>query len=213
MIRKPLILATLIAVALPIAANAQPSYKPNRNIWLHDYNLVSRIITEQDVNNDGIVDRTSEATISPENMSSDEKGELIIISELSIGELRREIIAVEDEFFRVFNENNDDDSLDVHCRKERMVYSLIPRRICQPNFEVYGLARYAFDFLPDPPDSAARLNARPSDRFYGRNLGKSAKHEQIIDAMIEMTNEIPNFAELNDILTGLRTGLNQLTAK
>tara|TARA_B110000091_G_scaffold40690_1_gene44047 strand:+ start:144 stop:749 length:606 start_codon:yes stop_codon:yes gene_type:complete len=198
---KQLLIATILL--LSSAAYGQPDFEETKLLAEQGNANAQTILGVMYDNGEGV----------PENMSSDEKGELIIISELSISELRREIIAVEDEFFRVFNENNDDDSLDVHCRKERMVYSLIPRRICQPNFEVYGLARYAFDFLPDPPDSAARLNARPSDRFYGRNLGKSAKHEQIINAMMEMTNEIPNFAELNDILTGLRTGLNQLTAK
>jgi hypothetical protein len=111
---KQLLIATILL--LSSAAYGQPDFEETKLLAEQGNANAQTILGVMYDNGEGV----------PENMSSDEKGELIIISELSISELRREIIAVEDEFFRVFNENNDDDSLDVHCRKERMVYSLIP---------------------------------------------------------------------------------------
>ena len=63
--------------------------------------------------------------------SAEDEGEVIVIADLRLAEVRQFIEEVEEELYSAFNEYNDDDDFDVRCRKETPTGSNIPRRLCE----------------------------------------------------------------------------------
>lgn len=60
--------------------------------------------------------------------------EEIIVRGRSRALLRVELERAEEAFYARFNEINSDDELDIHCRRQMITGSNIPRRTCAPNF-------------------------------------------------------------------------------
>ncbi len=62
--------------------------------------------------------------------------EVVVTPTITISDLRKLIVAVEDDFFEKFNELNIDDDYDVACYKEKVTMSHITTRICEPWFMI-----------------------------------------------------------------------------
>ena len=59
---------------------------------------------------------------------------IIVASQKSPGDLRRDLWRAERDFFSMYNKLNDDSLYDVHCTKEAPTGSVIKSHVCRPKF-------------------------------------------------------------------------------
>lgn len=72
--------------------------------------------------------------------------EQIVIEDLSLSELRKQIEIVQNEVYRVFNAMNDDDFYDIICHRYQPTGSNISREACEPQFVIDKRANNARDW-------------------------------------------------------------------
>lgn len=77
-----------------------------------------------------------EETTFPELQASVESDKLIVIDDLSRAELRKEILKIQNEFYRVFNDSTVEERLKIHCGSRLPKGSHIKRRVCEPGFVI-----------------------------------------------------------------------------
>ena len=127
--------------------------------------------------------------------------EVIVISELNRAEVEQFIEEAEGQFYEIFNTNIEDDDFRIDCRRETPTGSNIPVRICEPKFMVDARARnannFGFNAGAVEPDRAIRTSVEP-------------QYEQLQQMMELMTQEVPAFAQIANILAQLRARREQL---
>lgn len=128
--------------------------------------------------------------------------EPIIIEDLSISELRAEIEKVQNEFFRVFNISNTDDSLDIVCHSYTPTMSHIRQEACEPRFLITARAKNADDWQNQLDEllTPEQLRADAQQDF-----------ERLTRAMNEIMGINDYLRELNSVLTMLRERLQELS--
>ncbi|NIP19466.1 MAG: hypothetical protein GWM87_15880 [Xanthomonadales bacterium] len=104
--------------------------------------------------------------------------------ELSLRELRREVIRAEDEVYRVFNELNLDDEYDIICRREKSVSSHFSRRVCQARLFRENVEERAHDF----PEQGVHEAATSANEYHTAILNQkmhnlSAAHPELRAAL------------------------------
>ncbi len=73
--------------------------------------------------------------VSTEVTSDDEVIENIVVaSQKSPRELRRDVSRSEKDFYSIYNKLNDDSLYDVHCKREAPTGSVIMSQVCRPRF-------------------------------------------------------------------------------
>lgn len=72
--------------------------------------------------------------------------EIRVISNRSLIMLKRQVLQAEVDMFNLFNELNDDDEFDIHCRMEARIGSLIKKQICRPNYIYTATSQEALSF-------------------------------------------------------------------
>ncbi|MCP5329546.1 MAG: hypothetical protein H7A05_04785 [Pseudomonadales bacterium] len=115
--------------------------------------------------------------------------EQINIDDLSPAQLRSEIEKIQTEFYRVFNQLNEDDDFDVECRKYTPTGSNIPQTGCEPRFltkrrgdnandyrqgtdELVGNDALVKELQPQFEELTAKMNALAKENQYFRELGQ-----------------------------------------
>lgn len=127
--------------------------------------------------------------------------EIIVIGELSKPAVRAQIIRVENDIYRFYNENNGNPDLDIECRKVALTGTRIPQRVCEPLFWTKARQRESRDFLHD---------------FAG-----IAEYENLSEDVIQETEEMnriyagliqqyPSFGEALLVLEDLKARLEEL---
>ena len=133
--------------------------------------------------------------------AQDGEGEVIVISELNRAEVEEFIEEAEDQFYAIFNANVDDEDYQISCRRETPTGSNIPIRVCEPTFMVRARAENAntigFNAGVVVPDSAIRASVEP-------------EYKRLQEKMEQMTQEVPEFAQIAGILSQLRARRDQL---
>lgn len=133
--------------------------------------------------------------------------EVIVISKLSLEEIKEQIVEVENDVFRLFNASNvakGTPDLSIECRRETPTGTHFPIRVCEPVFL-----------------TKARLQ---NNRDYVANLERQFTPQQLqahvaplYDAMntayAELLEEDAVFAEVVGILGALQTRLAQLQSR
>lgn len=134
--------------------------------------------------------------------AQDEEGEVIVIAELNRAEVREFIEEAEDQFYAIFNANVDEDDYKISCSRETPAGTNIPVRVCEPEFMRRARAdnQNAFQFNrgTELTNSALRAQLEP-------------EYKRLQEKMEQMTQEIPEFAQIASILTQLRARLDELT--
>ena len=134
--------------------------------------------------------------------AQEEEGEVIVIAELNRAEVRQFIEEAEDQFYEIFNANLDDDDYKITCREETPTGSNISVRVCEPEFMIRARA-----------ENARQLNinfgALTTDQAI--RAGLETEYTRLQEMMEQMTQEVPEFAQIASILTQLRARQNQLT--
>ena len=133
--------------------------------------------------------------------SAEDEGEVIVIADLRLAEVRQFIEEVEEELYSAFNEYNDDDDFDVRCRKETPTGSNIPRRICEPVFSQKSRASNVNDSFLGADVLLSEENVRAKNAPQLRELSEK---------MQEAAAANPNIAELANILRQLQARQAQL---
>ena len=135
------------------------------------------------------------------SLAQKDKEEVIVISELNRAEVEQFIGEAEDQFYEIFNTNIEDDDFRIDCRRETPTGSNIPVRICEPKFMVDARARnannFGFNAGAVEPDRAIRTSVEP-------------QYKQLQQMMELMTQEVPAFAQIANILAQLRVRREQL---
>lgn len=122
----------------------------------------------------------------------------IVIEDLSPAQLRAEIKKIETEFYRVFNESIEDESLAIVCYDFVPTGSNIKKETCEPQFMVDRRAQNSNDsrFGLDVLYSADSLRSELAPEFAA-----------LTEAMTELAMESEYFRELDSILAALRDEL------
>ena len=135
------------------------------------------------------------------SQAQDEEGEVIVISELNRTDVEQFIEEAEDQFYEIFNTNIEDDDFKISCRREPPTCSNIPIRVCEPKFMVDARARNANNF---------GFNAGVVEADRAIRTAVEPQYEQLQQMMEQMTQEIPAFAQIANILGQLRARREQL---
>ena len=73
--------------------------------------------------------------------------EVIVEAPQSLRKLRLAVNRAEKRMFEVFNEVNDDDRFDIHCKNEKMYGSKMRQQVCQPTYRAEANEAEAKQFL------------------------------------------------------------------
>jgi hypothetical protein len=134
--------------------------------------------------------------------AAQEEGEVIVIAELSRSEVTQFLEEAEDQFYAIFNANVEEDDYEINCRMEKPTGSNISIRMCEPTFMIKARAENAnligFNPAAIVPDRAIRSGLEP-------------EYNRLQEKMEQMTQDIPEFAQIASILAQLRARRDQLT--
>ena len=127
--------------------------------------------------------------------------EIIVIGELSRSAVRAQIVRVENDIYRFYNEHNGNQKLDIECREIALTGTRITQRVCEPVFWTEARARTTQEFLQEFNTSADLENL-------------SGEVEQETDEMnqvyVELIQKHASFAEALLILEDLKARLEEL---
>ena len=130
--------------------------------------------------------------------------EITVIGQQQIFTLQQQIIQAEDRAFDIFNELNDDDMYDIHCRMEARTGTLLKKRMCRPNFYHRATADNASEYLALIGEYSNYGGPSPSTRnvftyrfpiFKDKVKELAKENPELLDAMQEifaLTEELQN---------------------
>jgi len=127
--------------------------------------------------------------------------EIIVISELTKPALEAHIIAVEEDFFGLFNEKNGNKNLDFECRREVATGTHMPQRVCEPVFLIKAR-------LTNNRNWAAGTDVLLTPDTLQATLVRD--YEKLNAAYAKLLKDDPRFSELVAILTALRARMTEL---
>lgn len=124
--------------------------------------------------------------------------EVFVLDDMSKSEVKKHIVKVEDDVYRVFNANNSTDEFDINCRMEKPTGTYIPQRVCQPEFLAKAQQRNTNDYLRgvDSQLSQEALMNEFTEEF-----------EQVSAEYAQLYKENATFALLLDSLSALNARL------
>ena len=105
----------------------------------------------------------------------------VVIEGKRLYQLRKEIVAAEDRFFKLYNELNKDDDYDVQCANEANTGSRIKQRVCKPVFFSNAEADYAQAMLRGyyaPPPALVALERQ--EDYRSKTLAVINKHPELL---------------------------------
>ncbi len=126
----------------------------------------------------------------------------VVIEDLTAPQLRAEIEKIQNEFYRVFNQLNEDDLFDVKCQKFTPTGSNIPQVGCEPEFVTKRRG-----------DNANQYRLGADDLMTNDEIIKELQpeFEQLTAKMNALAAENEYFRELGQILQMLRGRLNEIS--
>ena len=127
--------------------------------------------------------------------------EIIVIGELSRSAVRAQIVRVENDIYRFYNEHNGNQKLDIECREIALTGTRIKQRVCEPVFWTEARARTTREFLQEFNTSADL-----------ENLSEEVEQEtdEINQVYVELIQKHASFAEALLILEDLKARLEEL---
>ena len=120
--------------------------------------------------------------------------EIIVIGELSRSAVRAQIVRVENDIYRFYNEHNGNQKLDIECREIALTGTRIKQRVCEPVFWTQARARTTREFLQEFNTSADL-----------ENLSEEVEQEtdEMNQVYVELIQKHASFAEALLILEDL----------
>ena len=127
--------------------------------------------------------------------------EIIVIGELSRSAVRAQIVRVENDIYRFYNEHNGNQKLDIECREIALTGTRIAQRVCEPVFWTEARARTTREFLQEFNTSADLENL-------SEEVEQETEEMNLVYA--ELIQEHASFAEALLILEDLKARLEEL---
>ena len=127
--------------------------------------------------------------------------EISVIGELSRSAVRAQIVRVENDIYRFYNEHNGNQKLDIECREIALTGTRITQRVCEPVFWTQARARTTQEFLQEFNTSADL-----------ENLSEEVEQEtdEMNQVYVELIQKHASFAEALLILEDLKARLEEL---
>ena len=127
--------------------------------------------------------------------------EIIVIGELSRSAVRAQIVRVENDIYRFYNEHNGNQKLDIECREIALTGTRITQRVCEPVFWTEARARTTQEFLQEFNTSADL-----------ENLSEEVEQEtdEMNQVYVELIQKHASIAEALLILEDLKARLEEL---
>ena len=127
--------------------------------------------------------------------------EIIVIGELSRSAVRAQIVRVENDIYRFYNEHNGNQKLDIECREIALTGTRIKQRVCEPVFWTEARARTTRELLQEFNTSADL-----------ENLSEEVEQEtdEMNQVYVELIQKHASFAEALLILEDLKARLEEL---
>lgn len=85
-----------------------------------------------------------------------------VVSGTRLWDLRQAVIKADDAFYALFNELNQNDDFDMHCRVERLIGLHITQRMCRPGYLEAAQADEAREALASMKGEPATIAAPPA---------------------------------------------------
>ena len=149
-----------------------------------------------------ITTATTFAAVTKLHAAEQEQAEQqIVIENLSVTQLRAEIDKIQQEFYRVFNQLNEEEDLDVVCREFTPTGSNIPQTGCEPGFVTRRRGDNANDYR-------LGIDELLTNEALIREL--QPEFERLTTKMNEISQSNSYFRELGQILQALRNRLTQI---
>lgn len=128
--------------------------------------------------------------------------EIVVRFQRSFFELRREIVLAEKNIFRLFNDNNSSDKMDIICKNRRHTSSHISQRICEPVFVSEMRTSNARDsiilgweFLFNNNELLAEVGAE-MEQLQAEIFGMVLTNEEYARALANYAELVEDFTEL-----------------
>tara|TARA_B100000470_G_scaffold238_1_gene146 strand:+ start:287 stop:760 length:474 start_codon:yes stop_codon:yes gene_type:complete len=127
--------------------------------------------------------------------------EIIVIGELSRSAVRAQIVRVENDIYRFYNEHNGNQKLDIECREIALTGTRIKQRVCEPVFWTEARAQTTQEFFQEFTASVDL-----------ENLSEWVEQEtsEMNRVYAELIQKYVSFAEALLILEDLKARLEEL---
>ncbi|MDJ0916352.1 MAG: hypothetical protein QNJ05_01225 [Woeseiaceae bacterium] len=136
-----------------------------------------------------------EAGDTPDQSATDVE-EITVVGEESVPRLRSKLRRLDQEFFRLYNELNTNDELDMICKRETRIGSQMPRTVCRSRLHRERQSEQAQDLL-DEDGSYFAVSRSWRARHYKkvrdnvmRVLGESAELTQMMESRAALRRRI-----------------------
>lgn len=128
--------------------------------------------------------------------------QIIVIGELSKPAVRAQIIRVEDDIYRFYNARNENNKLNIECRKVALTGTRIAQRVCEPVFWTEARAREIQNF---------RQEFSGTPELENLSVKVIPETEEMNAVYAELIQKYPAFAEALAILEDLKVRLEELS--
>jgi hypothetical protein len=121
--------------------------------------------------------------------TEEELEEVIIIGhQEKLSVLERKIEKTQDRYFEAYNKANTDPEYQYHCSKEVPIGSLIPERVCRPEFVDEAIRDEAEDYMAgrDIGEHASNVIANRMPDFWKHMLAVVNKDPKLVDMALEI---------------------------
>ena len=127
--------------------------------------------------------------------------EIIIIGELSRSAVRAQIVRVENDIYRFYNEHNGNQKLDIECREIALTGTRIKQRVCEPVFWTAARAQTTQEFFQE---FTASVDLENLSEWVEQETGEMNR------VYAELIQKHVSFAEALLILEDLKARLEEL---
>ena len=127
--------------------------------------------------------------------------EIIVIGELSRSAVRAQIVRVENDIYRFYNEHNGNQKLDIECREIALTGTRIKQRVCEPVFWTEARAQTTQEFFQE---FTASVDLENLSDWVEQETGEMNR------VYAELIQKYVSFAEALLILEDLKARLEEL---
>ena len=127
--------------------------------------------------------------------------EIIVIGELSRSAVRAQIVRVENDIYRFYNEHNGNQKLDIECREIALTGTRIKQRVCEPVFWTEARAQTTHEFFQE---FTASVDLENLSEWVEQETGEMNR------VYAELIQKHVSFAEALLILEDLKARLEEL---
>lgn len=137
---------------------------------------------------------------TPEPVRDSEIDEITVVGDETVPRLRHKLKRLDEEFFRRYNELNDNDEFDMICKRETRLGSQIPRTVCHSRLHRERLSENASDALEE--DGSYFIVSRSWRSQHYRKVRDNVT--RVLEQSPELSQMMSNRAEIRRRIEALK---------